>query len=548
MSRKKRNIFQRISRRIASLLGDRIQERTWQAWLDEDEEAARRPPESLVEKANGWQRKPLISVVLPVYDVSEHFLRQCIGSVVTQSYPNWELCIADDASPSAHVRRVIEEALASDSRIKAVFRHQNGNISAASNSALALATGDFCALLDHDDELAPHALFELATAIVENPSARIIYSDEDKIDEFGRRFEPALKPDWSRDFFYSTNYLNHLTAIHTSLIRDVGGFRLGFEGSQDYDLLLRCIERINNEQILHTPNFLYHWRALPGSVALAGSEKPYAHELGRKALREHFERTGVETDVVEAVYDRHRVRYRLADPPPRVVVLLTKTDSEGLRRITAKTSYPNCKFAAVDETLASTAHATNADLLCFLDATLVPLNANWLDELARFAMQDGIGCVGARIIGDDGLVIDGAYVVGTWEIASVAHKSLPKNSAANMVRNLVTGNFSAVSSSCMVTRREVFESLGAFDVATFPELFDVDYCLRLQEKGLRIVFAPDVEMTAAHPLQERRPSVEEAVAFRKRWPTYFITGDPFHNANLDGKTGSLKLAARARKS
>jgi len=530
------------------IIHDRREKReaeSWKKWLEKNQitDAAR---ETLRREIAELSAKPLISIITPVYNIEEKWLRRCIESVLGQIYENWELCLADDCSLLPHIKNILNEYAAKDKRIKIVFRETNGHISAASNSALRLANGEFCAFLDHDDELAPHALVELATAIVENPSARIIYSDEDKIDELGRRFEPALKPDWGRDFFYSANYVNHLTAIHTSLIRDVSGFKLGFEGSQDYDLLLRCIERIDNEQILHMPTLLYHWRALSGSVALAGSEKPYAHELGRKALREHFERTDVEADVVEAVYDLHRVRYRLADPPPSVVVLFTGTDSEELRANTAKTSYPNCKFVAVDENLRSTGHAANADLLCFLDAALVPLDANWLEELVRFAMQDGIGCVGARIIAD-GLVVDGAYVVGTSEIASVAHKSLPKNSAANMMRNLVTGNFSAVSSSCMVTRREVFESLGGFDVVTFPKLFGVDYCLRLQEKGLRIVFAPDVVMTAAHPLQERRPSVEEAGAFRKRWPTYFITGDPFHNANLDVKTGSLTLAARSRR-
>ncbi|MBA3769077.1 MAG: glycosyltransferase, partial [Blastocatellia bacterium] len=198
---------------------DKREAESWKKWLEKNQitDAAR---EQVRREIAGFSAKPLISIVTPVYNIEEKWLRRCIESVLGQIYENWELCLADDCSPLLHVKNILNEYAAKDKRIKIVFRETNGHISAASNSALQLATGDFCAFLDHDDELAPHALFELATAIVDNPSARIIYSDEDKIDELGRRFEPALKPDWSRDFFYSANYVNHLTAVHTSLIRD----------------------------------------------------------------------------------------------------------------------------------------------------------------------------------------------------------------------------------------------------------------------------------------------------------------------------------------
>ena len=241
--------------------------------------------------------QPLISVVMPVYNTQETWLRKAIDSVLRQLYPKWELCLADDHSSRPHVRPILEEYAACDPRIKLVFRDRNGHISAASNSALTLATGDFVALLDHDDELSEHALYMNVEELNRYPGAHLLYSDEDKIDERGRRYWPFFKPNWNPDLFYSLNLVTHLAVYRRSVLEAVEGFQEGLEGSQDYDLTLRVIERIPPEAIRHIPHVLYHWRAIPGSVALASGEKIYAHEAARHAIRAHFQRRGVRAEV-----------------------------------------------------------------------------------------------------------------------------------------------------------------------------------------------------------------------------------------------------------
>ena len=243
----------------------------------------------LVEKL---PQRPLLSILLPTYNTPARWLHKCIGSVLNQIYPDWELCIADDASPQPHVRQIIESYAQSDSRIKVLVREQNGHISEATNSALAMATGSFCALLDHDDELSADALYWVAREIGGHPDAAVVYSDEDKIDEDGICSGPYLKPDWSPDLLRAQNCISHLGVYHTGLTRELGGFRKGFEGAQDWDLALRISERTKAHQIRHVPRVLYHWRTIAGSTSRATEQKSYVHEAQRRALQEHYQRIG----------------------------------------------------------------------------------------------------------------------------------------------------------------------------------------------------------------------------------------------------------------
>ena len=296
---------------------------------------------------------PLISIIMPVYNTPEPYLRSAIDSVLAQVYENWELCIADDASSDGHVRGILEEYASKDSRIKLCFRRENGHISAASNSALSLATGDYMALLDHDDELAPHALAAVALEIHDHPDAVLIYSDEDKIDGKGNRFGPYFKCDFDPELILAQNYLNHLGVFRKGIVEKIGGFQEGFEGSQDWDLVLRVIETASPSQVRHIPRVLYHWRSHPLSAAGNSHAKPYAADAAKRAVEAHLERSGIEAEVIPLPdILAQRVRYTLPDPLPLVSVIIPTRDGKLLqgciKSLTQRTSYRPFEVIIVD--------------------------------------------------------------------------------------------------------------------------------------------------------------------------------------------------------
>lgn len=488
----------------------------------------------------------LISVILPVYNVDEKWLRKCLDSVLGQSYKNWELCIADDASTAVHIRPLLEEYSARDTRIKVVFRETNGHISAASNSALELATGEFSVLLDHDDELSVDALFWVANEINEHPEVAMIYSDEDLIDENGRRSEPKFKPDLSRDLLYSLNLVTHLSAYRTSLLKEIDGFRVGLEGSQDYDLALRVIEKIDEKQIRHIPRILYHWRAIPGSVALDGDEKPYAHERARHALREHFERTHVKATVEETHFNLHRVHYELPETPPKLSVICW-SDNSNSQVSSFDTAKPDYAVNALEiikadsslglaRSLNEAVASASGDIIVFLRNDLVRISDSPLTELASFALQPSIGCVGGIVFGNNGTVEAGGIVFGGDSIANVAHANLPEHMPGNMVRNLLIGNFSAVCLDVFAMRREVFLEVGSFDeFISEKDLLAADRCLRVGNIGLRTVLTPYAKFACprSHDPNKRNASIEERNYFLSKW-SKVVEKDPFSNPNLFG--------------
>jgi len=541
--------------------------RNYQKWIKAHEltDEKRAEIQGLI---GGFERNPLISVVMPVYNVDEKWLRACIDSVLGQLYENWELCIADDASPSPNIRSVLDEYAARDARIKVVYREQNGHISAASNSALELTTGEFTALLDHDDELSEDALFWVADEINSHPETSMIYSDEDKIDAAGRRSEPKFKPDWSRDFFYSLNLITHLSVYRTALLRDIGGFRVGFEGSQDHDLALRVIEQIPETAIRHIPRILYHWRAIEGSVALSSDAKPYAFEKGREALRSHFERTGVAAEVVAAVDNLHRVRYTLPDPVPKVSLIClvdNANDKAGAMEIHCNTFYENMEVLLVcpeklsaevndldgnvrviptDETGEAARYNMGAlhaegEVLCFIDTVLWPMDAAWLGEMAAMAMQDGIGAVGAKIEGAGGTVLHAGLVIDKDGSILQANHGIPSDEPGYFFRAGLINNFSAVSIAAFACRRTLFMEMEGFDHENFPaHLYDVDLCLRLWSRNMRVVFTPYAPL---YPVESRKLHFELDIPTRERetleakWKP-FLERDPFYNPNL--RTGN----------
>jgi FkbM family methyltransferase len=563
--------------------------RLYDTLIDADREAIRRHIQEL-----GY--RPTMSVVMPVYNTPEKWLRIAIESVRNQLYPYWELCIADDASTLPHVRKVLQEYQEKDHRVKVVFRQQNGHISAASNSALTLATGEFITLLDHDDELAEHALYMVVEALNRHPDTDLIYSDEDRVDERGRRYDPYFKSDWNPDLFYSHNLISHLGAYRTSLVRRIEGFRSEFDGSQDYDLALRAIEQTSPDRIRHIPHVLYHWRAVPGSAALNPDQKEYAYDAARRAIRAHFDRRHIRVTVTEAShYSMHRVIYPLPNPPPLVSLIIPTKDKVELLHtcvdgILHHTDYTEIELIIVDNRSEETATLTylkelqkdsrvrvlkydapynfsainnmavreaHGQIIGFVNNDLKVISPGWLHEMVSHAVRPEIGGVGCKLYYPNGTIQHAGVILGLGGIAGHSHRFMKRDLPGYRGRAVVVQNLSAVTATCLLTRRAVFEEVGGFNGEDLQVAFnDVDLCLRTREKGYRILWTPYAELyhiesasrehdltPAQHPRFER-----ESTFMRSRWGD-LLSNDPFYSPNLtlEREDSSLAYPPRVRK-
>ncbi|MCU0567004.1 MAG: glycosyltransferase [Oculatellaceae cyanobacterium Prado106] len=474
---------------------------------------------------------PLISVVMPVYNPPIAFLRAAIESVIQQVYPHWEFCIADDASPNPQVRQVLEEYARADERIKVVFREENGHISRSSNSALEVATGEFIALLDHDDVLAPEALYEMVLLLNQHPEADMIYSDEDKIDEEGQRKYPFFKPDWSPDSFLSRMYTCHLGVYRRSLITEIGGFRVGYEGSQDYDLVLRFTEKTN--KIFHIPKILYHWRIHEQSASSGATAKPYAYIAGQRALADAIQRRG-EPGRVEGVPNfpgHYVVRYDIQSSDLVSIIIPTRDLghllNQCLESIFEKSTYPHYEVIVVDngstepytEKVINTwlnrepdrfrcytynipfnyskinnfgVSKANGKYLVFLNNDTEIITTDWLEALVEQAQRPSIGAVGAKLLYSDNTIQHAGVVIGLGGFAGHGHRYFPDGEAGYYGTAISPTNFSAVTAACLICRREVFDAVGGFDEEMPVAFNDVDFCLKLTQAGLRNLCIPHV--------------------------------------------------------
>ena len=547
------------------------------AWLKQQPSVSL---EEYQQKLQALTATPVISVVVPVFNPSLDHLSSCLDSVLAQHYPHWQLCIANDASTAPGVAALLDEYAERDSRIHVIHRPQNGHICAASNSALSLAEGEFVALLDHDDCLAPEALLEMAVAMNRFPQASMLYSDEDKLDERGVRYDPHFKPDWNPDLLLAQNYLSHLGVYSTALVRKLGGFREGFEGSQDHDLALRVTASIAAEHIVHVPKVLYHWRAAEGSTAMGSSQKSYTSQAGLKAVASHLAAHHPGALVEHGSYaNTYRVRWPLPDPQPLVSLLIPTRDRVEILQpcvdaILSRTEYRHFELLILDN--GSTCQATLAymeevalrdqrvrvlrwehpfnysainnfgvqhakgELIGLVNNDIEPINSEWLTEMVSQAVRPEIGCVGAKLYYPNDTVQHGGVILGLGGVAGHSHKHFHRDHPGYFYRLKLVQNLSAVTAACLLLRKSVFEQVGGLNEENLPIAFnDVDLCLKVREAGYRNLWTPYAELyhhesvsRGADDNPAKRARANSEVAYMRRTWSKALDDDPAYNPNL----------------
>jgi GT2 family glycosyltransferase/Flp pilus assembly protein TadD len=547
-------------------------------WLQEN---TPKPDElrQMSELVKFFKYQPVISIIMPVYNTPEKLLREAIESAIGQTYPYLELCIADDASSQPHVRKILEEYSANDPRIKVVYHTQNNHIAAASNSALQLATGEFIALLDHDDLLTPDALYEAAVLLNRYPQADMIYSDEDKLNEQGQLTDPFFKPDWCPDSFLSRMYTCHLGIYRRSLVNQIGGFRIGYEGSQDYDLVLRLTEK--TDRIFHIPKVLYHWRMHSNSTAGNHNSKSYAEQAAKKALKDSLERRGETVNEIVAPPECpgvYIVRYSITEYKLVSIIIPTRNLGEVLHRclksIFQKTSYPNYEVIVIDngsdelETKAIFADwqlrepnkfkcyelnipfnysainnyavtKANGDYLLFLNNDTEIITSDWLEAMVEQVQRPTIGAVGALLLYPDHTIQHAGVVMGIGGVAGHSHKNFLASHQGYVSQLVSVNNYSAVTAACLMCRREVFEKVGGFDEQLAVAFNDVDLCLKMLDLGYRNIYLPHVVLYhyesksrgAENTPAKQQRFLQETETMKQRWQK-IIDLDPCYNLHL----------------
>lgn len=575
-----RAVYFKMTGRPAAILNGVVQDDSdslaldllqYKNWIQKHEPNA---AELRSQKATVFSRRPTVSIVVPTYNTPAKFLEAMIESVLAQTYPHWELCIADGQSSADWVRPILEKYSA-DPRIKVDFLAQNRGIAGNTNAALALATGEFVALLDHDDTLAPFALFEVVQAINENPEADLIYSDEDKLDQHETRVDPCFKPDWSPDTLRSHNYICHFLSLRRSLVEKLGGIREGFDGAQDYDLVLRASEQAR--RIVHIPKILYHWRMHALSTAANTQSKPYFIEAGIRALTEHLERMKTPASVMSTdIHGAYRVIYHLPRQPLVSILIPNRDSVQMLGRCIeslAQSSYANYELLILENNSENEetwnyyrqlerqgnvrivpwkrpfnyasinnfgATQARGELLLFLNNDIEAIKSDWLEWLVKHALRPEVGAVGAKLLYADDTIQHAGIVIGMGGIAGHVHLRFPRDAEGYMKRLRITHNCAAVTGACLMTRRSVFEEVGGFDESFVLAFNDVDLCLQILARGYQIIWTPEAELYHLESATRGVEDTNEKMArfgreyrlFLTKWDRYLKTGDPYYNPNF----------------
>lgn len=571
----------------------------YQKWILAHDTLEDNDKKAIRQHISDFPCKPLISIIMPVYNVEIAWLRAAIDSVLLQLYPYFELCIADDCSTDPNIAKVLKEYAKKDKRIKVTFRAENGHISESSNSALALSSGEFIALLDHDDVLAEQALYYVAYEINKHPELDLLYSDEDKINAQNERYDPYFKSAWNPDLFYGQNMFSHLGVYRRSLVNKVGGFRKGYEGSQDYDLCLRCLKHSTADKIRHIPHILYHWRAIEGSTALSGDAKDYAATASRRAMKEFFADVNPGVVVTDAASGGgyHRVHWPIPSPAPKITLIIPtrnayKLLSTCVDSILKITDYANYDILIMNnqsddpETLAYFAEltannpkvrvldydapfnfssinnfavsATQSPLIGFINNDIEVIHADWLREMVSHAIRKEIGAVGAKLYYPNNTVQHGGVVTGTGApssaVATHLFHGLTKQDPGYFGRALLTQSLSGVTAACLIMRKEVFHEVGGFEEKHLTVAFnDVDLCLKIRERNYRIIWTPYAELThhesatrGYEDTPEKFARFQKEVAYmRHRWGEV-LDNDLYYNPNLGLLRGDFSLAFPSR--
>ena len=454
--------------------------------------------------------RPLISVVLPAYDTDPRHLREAIASVRAQSYPDWELVVVDDGSRRTDTRRAIRRAISRDPRVTARMLERNAGISAATNAGLELSHGELVAFLDHDDTLAPDALLRVAQAFAQD-NVDLVYTDQDKLTAEGRRTDPFLKPDWSPGYALGAMYVGHLLVARRELIADVGGLDPAFDTIQDFELLLRLSE--HTDRIRHVPEILYHWRAIPGSIALGEDEKEGVTELQARAVNAHLGRRGIAAEAVPHLAIPHRLRLR---PQPRrsnptVDVVTTARRDAGREANLA-------------------ARRGDGEFIVFLDERTEMVDADWIEQLLLYAEMPGVGAVGPTLVRPDGRVSSAGFALGLYDPATPVLRGFDAGGDGYYGALACAREVSAVGLECVLVRRSLFEWVSGFEEAYSRQFQGRDLCLKLREAGASVICTPAPRAIDHTTEAERRSDFDvlDRALFVDRWYERLAAGDPYY--------------------
>jgi len=578
-----RNGLKNTIRKIKFELKYKNQE-NYNFWIDVHEDYDEK---KAIEEIKKFSYKPKVSIVMPVYNVEEQWLRACVDSVRNQYYQNWELCIADDCSSDAHIKPLLEEFKSLDSRIKVVYRAENGHISEASNSALAIATGEFVGLLDNDDTLAEFALYEVVKLLNEHPEADLIYSDEDKLSEDNKRSQPFFKTDWAPDILLATNYICHFGVYRKTIIDEIGGFRKGYEGAQDYDLVLRFTEK--TDKIFHIQKILYHWRMISNSTAVNPESKGYAFEAGLKSLEDALERRGIKGIVTHGAFPGvYNIDYEIVNDGLVSVIIPTRDNAADLKgcidSIFEKTIYQNFEIIVADngsekeETFKLFEYYTKkykdqfkvvridipfnfsqinnlavkestGEYLLFLNNDITVITKGWMKRMVSYAQQEHVGAVGAKLYYPDNTIQHAGVLLGMGGVAGHGHVGYPRGDYGYFGKLVTTNNYTSVTAACMMVKREDFDRVKGFEEKLTVAFNDVDLCLKLYELGKFNVWLHNVELyhyesksRGAEDTYSKYKRFNSEIKYMKDHWLKYIKNDPYYNRNLTRVDGNYAIS------
>jgi len=546
--------------------------------------------ELLLQTKTVFPFSPKISIVCPVWNTPEYFLKEMVQSVINQTYSNWELCLSDGNSANENIKKILNNYKDGDKRIKVKFLDKNMGIVGNSNEALKLAEGDYIGLLDHDDTLAPFALFEAVKAINKNHDADFIYSDEDKLSEDGKsRFSPNFKPDFCPDLLRSHNYICHFSIFKKELLNNIGFFNEGYEGSQDYDLILRASEQA--KKIIHIPKVLYHWRISQNSTALWAGSKMYAYVSAKKALEEHLKRIGLNGKVNDGLScGLYNITYDVNQNHLISIIIPNKDHKEDLERcissIMEKSAYKNFEIIIVEnnseykstfefyDSLTSkydkikiinwnnkpfnyssvnnyAAEFARGDIFLFLNNDTEVINNDWMERMLEHVQRKEVGAAGAKLYYPDNTVQHGGVIIGLSNVAGHSHKGFSRNSCGYINRLCSIQNLSAVTGACLMVRKEVFEEVKGFDEDFVLAYGDVDICLKIRLKGYLVVWTPFSELYHYESITrgyedtpEKRERINREIKlFHNKWRDILEEGDPYYNINLAKDKEDFSISA-----